>query len=190
MSFPIDPNIPDASHDPADDQMPMQTNFSNINMYLQVDHTDPAATNAGQHEQVTFAANNVPSLPTPTSGGNNIGILFTNTVAGAGAIDQLFYYAGSAAQSSAQYTAGTNGSTFLLGGIILKWGSSALVNVSQNFTSLGITAFPNHAYAMVITSKDAALSSPLKVTALNANAFTVTRSNPGNTPYYFFVIGN
>ena len=121
MSYPINPNIPDATHDPADDQGPMQNNFSNINSYLQVDHTDPAATNAGQHKQVTFATNNVPSLPTPTFGGNNIGVLFTNTVAG-GTVDQLFYYAGSSGQSSSQYTAGIQWQYIFIRGHDLKMG--------------------------------------------------------------------
>lgn len=188
MSYPINPNIPDASHDPADDQGPMQNNFSNINSYLQVDHTDPAATNAGQHEQVTFATNNVPSLPTPTFGGNNIGVLFTNTVAG-GTVDQLFYYAGSSGQSSSQYTAASNGSTFLFGGMILKWGKSAVTNASQKFSDLGITPFPNAAFAMVVTSRDAALNSPLRVTDLSVSTFTVTRNGVGPTSYYFFAIG-
>lgn len=187
MSYPINPNIPDATHDPADDQGPMQTNFSNINMYLQVDHSDPAATNAGQHEQVTFATNNVPALPTPTFGGNNIGVLFTNTVAG-GTVDQLFYYAGSSGQSSSQYTAASTGSTFLLGGMILKWGSGAIS--SSGTTNMFAGEFPNACFAVIICSRDGAFKDQMAVTAKSTSQFTGTRTvGSGSTGIYYIAIG-
>jgi len=64
MTFPIDVNIPNANNYPGDDQPGMQTNFSNINSYLQVDHTNPASAGAGEHEQVTFNNKNVPGVQT------------------------------------------------------------------------------------------------------------------------------
>lgn len=85
MTYPINVNIPAAANDPADDQPEMQTNFSNINSYVQVDHTNPAATGAGQHKQVTFNANNVPSAPI-----NPVSVLYTNAGT-ASANSQLFW---------------------------------------------------------------------------------------------------
>ncbi len=183
-TFPINTSIPAAGNDPADDQPEMQSNFANISGYLQVDHTNPNATGAGQHDQVTFNSNNVPSVPTALVGGNYQGITFTNTV-GAGNVDHLFHYAGTATSSSNQYVANANGSTYMLGGMIIKWGTNAITNASQNFP----VAFPNGAYSMVVASRDASLGSPLKVTSLSASAYTVTRSGVGNTAYYYIAIG-
>ena len=85
MTFPIDVNIPAANNDPADDQPLIQQNFANINGYLQVDHTNPAAIGAGQHEQVTFNDKNIPGVQTdPTS------TLYTDS-GSASSISQLLY---------------------------------------------------------------------------------------------------
>jgi hypothetical protein len=183
------PTIPAQNNDPADDQPLMLANFGAISTLVDVDHVGFNTTGYGTHEQVTFAANNVPSLPTPIVGGNSQGILFTNKV-GAGTVNELFYYAGTTAQSANQYLSAANGSTMTLGGIIIKWGFASITNASQTFASLGIQPFPNSAYVMTLTSTDSALGSPLKVTALSASAFTVTRSGSGATGYYFIAIGN
>lgn len=187
MSFPINTGIPNANNYPGDDQPGMQTNFSNINSYLAVDHVTPGLTGNGEHKQITFNNNNVPVPPITSP----IGVLFTNIQDGAGnalpgSVSELFYYVGTAAQSKNQYVSQPNGSVLLLGGIILKWGSSAVTNSSNSFP----VAFPNNAFAMFVTSTDAALGSPLKVTALSPTAFTVTRSGSGATGYYYLAIGN
>jgi hypothetical protein len=178
-------NIPAAPHAPSTDQPNMLTNNNNIATYVAVDHVPFNTSGSGQHEQVTFNANNVPSVPTVPP------VLFTNVQDGAGntlpgALAQLFFYTGAHDKSKDQYVSQANGSVLLPGGIILKWGSSAVTNSSQLFP----VAFPNNAFSMLITSSDAALGSPLKVTALSSTAFTVTRSGVGATGYYYLAIGN
>ena len=85
MTFPISTFVPAANNDPADDQPLIQQNFANINGYLQVDHTNPAAIGAGQHEQVTFNNKNIPGVQTdPTS------TLYTDS-GSASSISQLLY---------------------------------------------------------------------------------------------------
>lgn len=74
MTFPINVNIPNANDFPGDDQPLMQTNFSNINGYLQVDHTNPANMNAGQHKQVTVNAFSTQVQPISPS---QVGIAYT-----------------------------------------------------------------------------------------------------------------
>src|SRR5271156_6702184 len=90
-------NIPAANHAPATDQPNMETNNNNIATYVAVDHVPFNTGGSGQHEQVTFNANNIPSVPTSPP------VLFTNVQDGAGnnlpnSIPELFYYSGSAAQ--------------------------------------------------------------------------------------------
>jgi hypothetical protein len=180
MSYPIDTTIPAAGNFPGDDQPLMQTNFANISSYLQVDHTNPSATNAGQHKEVTFASNNVPTPPVSPP------VLFTNTVSPS-TIPQLFWYSGSSTASSAQYVNSVSGSTFLLGGMIIKWGIGGAIGSTVNFAS----AFPNAAYSMTVTGSSSLYTGGFTVTALGTGGFTVVRTDghSGATGYYYIAIG-
>lgn len=73
MTFPINTNIPNGPNDPADDQVEIRTNFSNINSYLQVDHVEAGAIGNGEHLQVTYNSFNPPSAPS-----DSVGIAFTD----------------------------------------------------------------------------------------------------------------
>ncbi len=90
MTFPIDTTIPASNNNPSSDQPKIQTNFANINSYLQVDHVNPSATGAGYHEQVTFNSNNTPvGLPS-----NSVGVLYTDPGTATSSAD-TFYKNGS-----------------------------------------------------------------------------------------------
>lgn len=193
MTFPIDPNIPAANNDPADDQPLMQQNFSNINQYLQVDHTNPSGTGAGRHARVTFNANNVPGgFPvTPP-------VLFTNNQDGfgnnlPGLINQLFYYSGSSAQSNSQYLVGTlvgsSGSTCLFGGLILKWGPCDLNNPANNVTFA--SPFPNQCFSVYLQPNDAAYTGTGVPVSITRASFSARRqAGSGATGAYYLAIGN
>lgn len=187
MTYPINTNIPNANDYPGDDQPGMQTNFSNISGYLTVDHVQPGTSGDGFHKQVTFNSNNVP-VPAVSPP-----VLFTNTVSG---LPQLFFYSGDATHSANQYnineavpgTAGTGGSTFLLGGIILKWGVvAALDNTSISFSTNAGAAFPNACFGVMLTlytaSSSAANALILSVSPTpSASAFTPRiRKSDGTT---------
>lgn len=152
MTIPYNVNLPNPPDDPADDVPGMQVNTGSIATFAAVDHVGFNTPGGGLHQQVTFYKDNIPALPTPTDpSGNRQGILFSNNV-GAGTVNQLFYYAGTAAQSSAQYVPnGTNGSTFLLGGIILKWGTISFTTSSQLVTFAG-GGFINNLFAITLTA--------------------------------------
>lgn len=151
MSYPINPNIPAANNDPADDQPGMQTNFANINSYVQVDHTNPSlGTGAGQHKQVTFQSNNPPSSPVSPP------VLFTNTQDGAGnnlpgspINPELFFYSGSSTVSQSQNICQSVGSIMLFGGIIIKWGGAAGVVDGQRINF--VNPFPNALWSLQVS---------------------------------------
>lgn len=187
MTISYNLGIPNAPNNPSTDQPNMKTNNDNIALYVAVDHVAFGSPGSGQHSQVTFFQDNVPSLPTPNDpSGNKKGILFTNTV-GAGTVNQLFYYAGTAAQSSTQYVASANGSTFLLGGIILKWGSAGTIGIPLSFP----VAFPNNCFVVQVIGTSALYTGGFVVTAVSSTAFTVQRtSGVGSTGYYYLAIGN
>lgn len=169
--------IPNGSHAPATDRPNMTSNNDNIATYVGIDHVPFNTTGSGQHEQVTFAANNVPGAPTTPP------VLFTNTV---GSLPQLFFYSGS---STNQYTNGANGSTFLLGGMILKWGQGN-ANSGGGYTNNFVTAFPNGCYCVIATSRDSAFTGQFSVTSITASSFVCNRnSGSGVTGIYFVAIG-
>lgn len=177
MGIPYNPTIPVTNDDPADDQPLMQTNFASINTLINVDHVGFSNAQYGQHNQVTFAANNVPTTPTVPP------VLFTNTV---GAVPQPFFYSGSTFN---QYTNAANGSTFLLGGMILKWGLAFAItdNASVSF----VTPFPNSCYAVYLTIVDPNATSKtenVKSGTLSPSGFNV-RVSSGAVSVYYLAIG-
>jgi hypothetical protein len=179
------PNPPD---NPSNDVSNMQQNTNSINGIIAVDHvgfntTGPAGTGGGQHLQVTFNGNNVPTVPTTNP------ILFANLV---GSLGQLFFYSGSATNTSAQYANGSNGSTFLFGGNILKWGQFTMSAGTQTITYAGLTPpltpFPNNTWApFLVPFNSAAGSSNWFINTFNVNGFTVT-STPG-AAFIFLAVG-
>lgn len=181
MSIPYNLNIPFATHNPSTDQPDMQTNTNSIASYVAIDHVPFNTSGSGQHEQVTFNANNVPSLPASPP------VLFTNTVAG---LPQLFFYSGSSAASSSQYVANIPGSTFMLGGVIAKWGNTGAV--SDNTTITYPVAFPNNTFVVYLTIVDPnATSKTINVTtnSLTKTGFSV-RVSSGSISAYYLAIGD
>jgi len=174
--------IPASGNNPSTDQPNMKTNNDNIATYVAVDHVGfnaSAGATSGHHLQVTFDSNNVPTPPVAPP------VLFTNTVA---ALPQLFFYSGDATHSSTQYVNGTTGSTFLLGGMILKWGQVPAVSNggTVNFTS----AFPNNCYSVVVTLNIASTVSPVGINGFTASGFTFRTTAAGNVPITYIAIGN
>jgi hypothetical protein len=177
-TFSYSTTIPAANNDPADDQPQMQTNFASISGLINVDHVGFNVIGGGEHEQVTFNANNVPAVPTSPP------ILFTNTV---GAVPQLFFYSGSATTSSSQYVVAANGSTFLLGGIILKWGT--LAAVANGATVTFPVPFPNACFGAFPTINIGSTVSPVGTNGFTATGFTFRTAAAGSVPITYLAIG-
>lgn len=143
-------NIPASGNNPSADQPNMQTNTNSINSIIATDHVGFNTTGpigppngvGGQHLQVSFNGNNVPgAFPVP------LPVLFTNLVH---SLAQLFYYSGSAAQSANQYVDGASGSTFALGGILIKWGVYTSGGGGTQ-TVLFNPAFNNNCFSVILT---------------------------------------
>lgn len=176
MTLTYTRGIPATNNNPSNDQPNLLDNTNSVDDIISVDHYSFADTPSGDHKQITFGGNNVPSLPaTPP-------ILFSNLVGG---LAQLFFYSGDAAHSSTQYVASANGSTFLLGGVILKWGVviSAGASTPQTFTS----AFPNNCF-IVLTKGQNSAGNNLTISGVTPSGFTLTSSS--SCSYYYLAIGN
>lgn len=184
MSFNYVSGVPAASNNPSTDQPNMLINTNSIPALIAVDHVSFGVANGGTHKQVTFVSNNVPSVPTSPP------VLFTNTVAG---LPQLFFYSGDAAHSSTQYVQAAAGSTFLLGGIIVKWGSIGLT--ADGTTITFPVAFPNSCYNVQLTISDSTQKQAfLNVSAKTTAGFTVrTIGSTGaatSIAFNYLAIGN
>lgn len=162
--------IPASGNNPSVDQPNMQTNNASTSALIGTDHITFNAANGGQHKQITFNqdASYVPTPPVSPP------VLFTNTVAGS---PQLFYYSGDAAHSSNQYTVSqSNGSTFLLGGMILKWGQVAFSGVGTSVTITFTNAFPNNLF-VVSSIPFGGSGAILRTSSQSVTGFTITRTN-------------
>jgi hypothetical protein len=185
-NFSYNDAVPAANNNPSVDQPDMQINTLSTDQILAIDHISFNTNNGGQHKQITFNIDNAsgfPYIPTiPTSPP----VLFTQNV---NALPELFYYSGDAAHGSSQYVQGTNGSTFLFGGIILKWFTvtSASTNFIQTFAGVGLTNFPNNAFGAVATIGGGVFTVNLQ--NLTVAQVQITKS-AGSLPITVFVIGN
>lgn len=190
MGIPYDPTKPAAADSPTNDQPIMQSNFASLKTLIDIDHVDFSSAYYGEHNKVTFAADNVPSLPTPLdAAGNRQGILFTNTTSGSANVNQLFYYAGSAVQSSNQYTISGTGSVMTLGGIIIKW--SAVGSTNNNATVNFVSAFPNNCFSVVVTYNGASgTPNIVGVNGFTTTGFTFRSNASGGVSFNYIAIGN
>ena len=192
MTIPYSSQIPNPANDPADDVETMQSNAGAISTIIAVDHVGFNVSGGGQHNTVTFNANNVPTLPaTPP-------VLFTNGQDGAGnnlpgTLAQLFFYSGNATQSKNQYNVtGSNGSVLLPMGIILKWGSdsfSGSAGITVNFTN----AFPNNCFNVQISLLNSGSTTPTplsRLSTISASGFTGSVIATGSSTLYWVAIGN
>lgn len=179
MTIPYNLNIPFSTHNPSVDQPNMEINTNNIASIIAIDHVAFNTAGSGQHNQVTFNANNVP-------GGFSPPVFYTNN--DAFSIPQLFYATQDAAHSTNQYVAMASGSVLVLGGIIIKWGGAGTIGTPVNFTP----AFPNNCFSVQITGTSSLYSGGFVVTAKSKTTFTVARTDghSGATGYSYLAIGN
>lgn len=191
MTFSYNGAIPNPPNDPASDVSTMQTNAASIGSIISVDHVGFNTAGGGQHNQVTFNANNVPIPPVSPP------ILFTNTVQ---SLPQLFFYSGSAVRSSNQYYNSVatgnavQGSALLLGGVIIKWGTYTIPGGNFALPITFNTAFPNSIFSVTVTCTAFGTNNDILCTAVSpaTTGFSGQRigSPGGGANYSFIAVGN
>jgi hypothetical protein len=162
------PNIPQATDIPSQSQGQFLTNFGQLNTIFDVDHVpfnDGTAANRGKHDKSTY----VEQGADPTTSANEMA-LYTKDNAGANTLYMRQESNGSVIQmSGAAPTAAINGSTFLPGGLILKWGQ--VVPNSSPTSVVFPTAFPGNLYSITLTINN------------NAPGFSATVDGSSNTGF-------
>lgn len=193
MNLGYNNNVPFSSNDPADDQPQMLLNTQSISSWCNIDHYGYKNANGGLHRQVTFAGNNVPSTPVSPP------VLFTQI---SNSLPQLFFYSGGSTKTTDQYTLTSEGSTFLFGGIIMKWGFVSFTGGSTHKAGDVVfpKPFPNDCFNVSATLivLNISVTNPrntIAVTALTTTQFTAVYNgeSPGSTNYpgfFWTAIGN
>ena len=200
MTIPYSSAIPNPPNDPADDVAIMQINAGSISTIIAVDHVGFNLGGGGQHNQVTFNANNVPAIFPVTPP-----VLFTDLPSNHGGgptYSQLFFYSNSIPRSSDQYVltgnsgAPAKGSVLTFGGIIIKWGTYTLAPGVPSTPVTFANAFPNNVFSLTFGSTVSGSPNDLPVySALTTAGFTggrVNTSTPlgGTYVYNYIAIGN
>lgn len=189
------PAIPQATDIPAQSQADMLTNFSQLNTIFDVDHVpynDATAANRGKHDKSTY----VEITPDPTTVANEIALYSKE----AATVSELFLRRegnGNVIQMSVGTPiAGTAGSTFLPGGLIMKWGQKTLsgTTAAVNFTTLAIGNFPNNMYGATVTPISASAGlvdgNYPGVTGFSTTGFNINVRSNSTLTYFFVAIGN
>lgn len=183
-NYTFDPNIPAANNNPSDDQPDMLVNNASINDALAQDHVAFNANFTGIHQFVRFLNDQTPATAYQ--------IPYLNSITN-GAYSELRFNEKDAGSSTNQYVSNSNGSTLVLGGIIIKWG---LVTVNLSGATATVTypvAFPRNTFNVQISPQtgNAYNAQPL-IDAISATTFTIRRNGTANAScaYYYLAIGN
>ena len=186
--------IPAATDLISQSQSQIQTNFSQSNTAFGIDHTAfDVVSNQGKHKKSTY----VEQAADPATSANEVA-LYSKDLA---AVSTLFLRKesnGTVVQMSGQDpTAAAAGSTFLPGGIIMKWGTVSAATANPiTFAS----AFPNNCWSVVaqpINSNAATVANDYvyiySVTTSGFSATGVRRTSlVANTSfnYFYIAVGN
>lgn len=186
-------NIPNPPNSPSVDVPNMQTNTNSINTIWTEDHFTFSDANPGLHKQVQISSA-LGTIPPGLQGGFET--LYAKAVAGNG---ELFFTRGNTGIEIQMTGPGApspvaNGYTFLPGGILIQWGTTA-GNVSNGATINFNTPFPNACFVAIpsiVSSTTTNLRSTYSASS-SPSSFVVTIitvNGPSNATISWIAIGN
>lgn len=181
-------NIPQSTDKPSQSQSQIASNFSDLDSVFGINHvnfTDATATNRGKHEYVTM----IEQGADPGTAANEMA-LYTKVAGGATTLYLQREGGGTVIRMTPTQdpTIGNQGSTFLPGGVIVKWGFG---NVTAAGTNLIFpSAFPNNCWIVVATCENAGSGINVNVTSKNVNGGTFRVSGAANATVEYIAIGN
>jgi hypothetical protein len=184
------PNIPAANNNPSQDQPKMQTNTNAINTLLSLDHFTFADSLAGRHKQVSLTNESAPGL----AGGS--GVLYANLATGQSW--PFWQNALGSIQLAGPTTAtANNGTEFLPGGIILKWGLiTPIAGGGMSTPFVFVPPFPTACFNVQLTLKNpsgTANTQTASVRSIQGGGVGFTYNYTGGSAYdgiYWLAVGN
>lgn len=195
MSY--NPNVPLSSQQISSTTVPIQTNFTVANTNIGIDHVDftnaaPPGGNGGLHNKSTYVVQG--SDPTAVTQGP---IVYAKSVSYPGPVtrNELFMRQASGdggaviqlTETRNSAPSGTNGYSFLPGGVIMQWGTDAAVG--NNGTVTFPIQFPNACVNVQVTLNIGSSLSNIGINGFNQTDFTFRTSAIGNVPITFFAVG-
>lgn len=189
------PNIPQPTDIIANSQADLLNNFMEINTLVDVNHQTFGAADAGKHKFLQMPEQSV----APDTAVNEAG-LYAAVGATSDTTELVFRRENNGAaiaftECVAPAANNATGWTRLPSGIIMQWGTIAVVN--GNATIVFPIAFPSYCYNIQVTNNVSAAnqqnyvnvdSSTVSTTGCTAHAYTRS-PNPANTNLYYFAIG-
>lgn len=185
------PNIPQTTDIPSQSQGEMLTNFQQLNTVFDVDHVpfnDGTAANRGKHDQSTY----LELALDPTTAANEMAV-YCKDNAGSSTLYLRQESNGAVIQmSGANPTVAASGSTFLPGGLVLKWG---ILNspVDNSLITFAGGAFPGNVYSITLTPvRDATAerSMYVKTGSVSTSNFRIRTSSANFDAVYYMAIGD
>jgi hypothetical protein len=185
-------DIPQPSDIPSQSQAQILANFQAINSSTEgfgLDHVQfDAVSDKGKHKQSTYIEQSVD----PVTAANEMALYSKDDGSGN---TRLFIAPESAAPifqlTGATPSVSTSGSTFLPGGLILKYG---IKNTPVNNTVITFSsAFPNNVYSIILTpvkSDNTSRSMYVKTGTAAVTGFTIQTDSGTFTSVYYLAIGN
>ena len=185
MTF--NPNIPQSTDIPSQSQAQFLTNFTQLNTVFGQDHVtfnDATSANRGKHDQSTY----IDQGSDPATSSNEIA-LYSKALSGVSTLYMRKESSGTVVQlSGVDPSAASSGTTFLPGGLVLKWGTSA--SVSNNGTVNFATPFANNCFAVCVTINIGSTVSPVGINGSTTSGFTFRTTAAGGVPIQYIAIGN
>lgn len=202
-NFDYNRDVPDGPNNPSDDQPDMKINTNSIDDLLAVNHISFETDGGGIHKFVQIP------IPDPVQSpgvGDGDGVLFGLPLT-VGSDTFLWpawqnkQFAGGAPGGASTFlftgvtTATANGSTFVTGGIEIKWGSvTPAANGSGDGTITFSAAFRNNCFSVMLTpllaTTTIGFSVCLKTISTSGCTYKITPIPSALTAMYYIAIGN
>lgn len=187
------PNLPTPNQTIAASQPLINRNFTVLETAFTVDHTPlENTTYQGEHNKVTLTTRTAPTFVVDPPASPDGPILYSKVASNA--LNEMFFEStgGTIVQMSNlanPVTVASGGSTFLPGGLILKWGSVTGKPAGTPFTFNAISGsnFPNSCFSMTLGIFNNG-STTASFTALGKTGATIFSSNVNAV--YYMAIGN
>lgn len=178
------PAIPGPTDLISQSQAQIQTNFSQADSIFDIDHVtfdNATAGDRGKHRKSTYIQQSVD----PTTAVDEVA-LYAKDLAGAETLYLRKENGGTVIQMSGQDPVNSNpGSTFLAGGLIMKFGTVAVTSAGGAFNF--VSAFPNACLMATVCSSN--LTTTVVVSGVSPTQITIGKSG-ANANAFYIAIGN
>ena len=192
-------NQPVGTDDLSVSQPILLANTNQADDTMAIDHfqfSDTTANN-GKHLQSHYVERLGPTIPTTVADEGALYSKLATIAAPFTAQTELFWRSennGAEIQLTKDFPAlvGSNGSTFLAGGFIIKWGAFSMANGQSTTPPQSfVTQFPTNVFSIVITPASNNANNYASYAGQTLTGFTPFRANTSGAVFYTYIaIGN